>query len=222
MFLAEGVFFFTLVFSGIVLLYRAMLRETAAVEREKRFLALVTHELKTPLASIQLGIDAISKTKNLQALGLVQKEAKKLQEILEQTLAMSVDPKNSEHHVSHQLLARWANQGRNAGIPIEIDSQNSSPHLAPVSVLNLVLNSLVENSRKHAGTELRIRVGSLGSVIWFEDNGPGITQDDIQRRSYGRGVGLFLAQQLVQSIGGSLRVERAQHLGGARIEVHLR
>lgn len=59
----EGVFFLVLVLLGAWLIYRALVKTEELKFHQQNFLSAVTHELKTPLASVKLYLDALESTK---------------------------------------------------------------------------------------------------------------------------------------------------------------
>ena len=59
MVLGEGTVFATLLLVGLFRLERSLKRERDRLKRERNLLLGVTHELKTPLASVQLGVDSL-------------------------------------------------------------------------------------------------------------------------------------------------------------------
>jgi signal transduction histidine kinase len=95
-----------------------------------------------------------------------------------------------------------------------------------------VLDNLVGNARRHAGSLVRIAVlpaGRSAARLVVEDDGPGIAAADRDRifdrflrlnpeAGGGAGLGLPLVQALVQGRGGAVSVG-ARDGGGARFEV---
>ncbi|MEW6051314.1 MAG: HAMP domain-containing sensor histidine kinase [Candidatus Zixiibacteriota bacterium] len=59
----EGVFFLVLILLGAWLIYRALVRTEELKFHQQNFLSAVTHELKTPLASIKLYLDTLESAK---------------------------------------------------------------------------------------------------------------------------------------------------------------
>ena len=59
-YLAEGGFFFLALCACIAMIFVALRAETRALDEQEQFLALVSHQFKTPLASLQLSIETLS------------------------------------------------------------------------------------------------------------------------------------------------------------------
>ena len=59
----EGSFFLALILIGTWLIYRALARTQQLKLRQENFLMAVTHELKTPLASVKLYLETLESTK---------------------------------------------------------------------------------------------------------------------------------------------------------------
>jgi len=59
----EGIFFLILLLIGVWLIYRSLVHTQQLKRHEQNFLMAVTHELKTPLASLLLYLEALQSTK---------------------------------------------------------------------------------------------------------------------------------------------------------------
>lgn len=60
---SEGLFFLVLIITGAWLIYRALVKTSELKFHQENFIMAVTHELKTPLASIRIYLDALASTK---------------------------------------------------------------------------------------------------------------------------------------------------------------
>ncbi len=108
----------------------------------------------------------------------------------------------------------------------------SSTKLGQV-VLNLIVNAMQAVSarpRSQNVISVRLRVEDAFAVLEVADNGPGISDDDIDRIfdpfftskvGVGTGLGLAISRRIVEEIDGSLRAGRDSHLGGASFIVRL-
>lgn len=56
----EGLFFFAVLAVGMVVLFRALSRDAALRRRQQNFLAAVSHEFKSPLASLKLSTETLA------------------------------------------------------------------------------------------------------------------------------------------------------------------
>jgi len=94
-----------------------------------------------------------------------------------------------------------------------------------------VLNILLVNAARHAGTPVRIDVVDAGGQVSVSvsDRGPGVPvafRNEIFERgarrqgSPGQGLGLSIARDLVHDLGGTLALDLERE-GGARFEVTL-
>src|ERR1700759_2835330 len=60
-----GVFLFAILIAGVVLNTVFLVREIRRNERQDSFLNAVTHELKTPIASVRLYLDTLQRRSNV-------------------------------------------------------------------------------------------------------------------------------------------------------------
>jgi signal transduction histidine kinase len=96
-----------------------------------------------------------------------------------------------------------------------------------------LLGLLADNACKWAKTRVRLTLGLDGSVlsIRIEDDGPGCPDQDLEALTQrgvrldeavsGHGLGLAIAQEVVELYGGKLTLARSQALGGFEARVQL-
>jgi signal transduction histidine kinase len=65
MIIGEGSVFLIFLLAGIFIMQRTIRKEIALVRQQRNFLLSITHELKTPIASIKLGLQTLQKRKSL-------------------------------------------------------------------------------------------------------------------------------------------------------------
>ncbi|MEM9050977.1 MAG: HAMP domain-containing sensor histidine kinase [Bacteroidota bacterium] len=65
MVLGEGSVFLTFLLAGVYIMQRTIKKEINLVRQQRNFLLSITHELKTPIAAIKLGIQTLQKRKGL-------------------------------------------------------------------------------------------------------------------------------------------------------------
>ena len=219
-------------------------RRRAAVEAERArgfeasdrlkaaILSSLSHELKSPIASLRAGLTALTAPQaGLQAeqrelLRDLDGQATRLDRMVGDMLALSrleagVELEREPHQFAdlvgtalHQLRAEL--KGRNVTVEI-------SDELPPVEVDELqvgrVLTNLLENALEWAPADGGITVGAAanenGLTAWVENDGPAIAPTDLDRifetfwtrRVRGSGLGLAISKRVVEAHGGTIRAE---------------
>ncbi len=103
---------------------------------------------------------------------------------------------------------------------------------APERVFGAIEN-LVQNALHAVATDGRVRLtladSDRGCELTVEDDGPGIAADVLPRlfqpffttKTHGTKLGLSIIKSTVESLGGSIEVDRSRDLGGARFRLRL-
>ena len=125
--------------------------------------------------------------------------------------------------------------GRDAGIEVRIDIDGSIDTVLAEriqfqqAVINLVRNAVeAAAGARDPVVVVRGRRVSDGYRISVEDNGPGVPANDLDAvmrplttsKANGMGLGLSVTRTIVESHGGSLRLDRSA-LGGAAFSICL-
>ena len=119
-----------------------------------------------------------------------------------------------------------------AGATIEVDIPADLNARADADALERILLNLVENAFRHAGNGVAVELSAERSrdrlTIEVSDNGSGVPED-IRARLFehfqrggkrgGAGLGLAIARELAQALGGSLTLADSNR--GARFVVEL-
>jgi signal transduction histidine kinase len=219
---------------GLLAARRSMAKEGRAMARERAFLATVTHELRTPLASIRLFGETLAEGRgNPRDYGaLVAQESERLSDLVERVLAATrVDESPRFAPVSPSELARSVvglvaarAERRRAHVECRADHDLPEARWDGDAVRRALLN-LVDNAVKHGkeGGHVEVQVRREKDLVRLSvtDDGPGIGpahRDGIFRRftrgqtdAPGTGLGLYLVEQVARAHGG--RVDLATREG---------
>ncbi|GGY48915.1 ATP-binding protein [Pseudoduganella albidiflava] len=180
---------------------RLLNRARQRIEREHVFIADAAHELKTPLAAIQINAHVILSRSATDAQPAIAKAAQGLRDgvtrtthMLHQLLAMeraSIESDSGamvETDLSAFLSERLALMVPMAlarGIEIELDAAPGCLRRVHVESLGALVDNLVSNAIKYSpdGGTVSVRLEAEGSVhqLTVQDEGPGIDQKYRQR-----------------------------------------
>ncbi|MGL5890355.1 MAG: sensor histidine kinase, partial [Bacteroidia bacterium] len=204
MILGEGLVFLSLLIIGIVRTRRSFKKEAALASRQKNFLLSVTHELKSPLASVKLQLETLrrrelSREQQQEMLTDAIEDTERLHALVDNILvaaridhssyAIHPEPGNVSEMLS-DLFKRTADgalRHHKTDSSIEPEVHANFDRLA----LHSVLTNLLENAANYSprGTEISVRLLREGKkgIIAIADRGPGIPaaeKEAVFRRFY--------------------------------------
>ncbi|MBN2554567.1 MAG: HAMP domain-containing histidine kinase [Anaerolineales bacterium] len=195
----------------------------ASQQAQRDFVANVSHDLKTPLTSIQgfaqalLDGTASDEESRKQAARVIYEESDRMHRLVEDLLELArLDAGQIEfkrEHVDLALLLGSVLEGASlraveSGVSLVLDSPESSVIIGDGDRLAQVFTNLIDNAIKHSPGGGVVRVWSKVEGGWItvhiDDQGAGIPEEELSRiferfyqldksRSSGRGVGLGLA-----------------------------
>ncbi len=235
MFASEGAALGLLVLVGVVFFYTALLRERRMRDNQQRFLAGATHELKTPLATVRLGLESLEQgtlpePRRADYLRGMVRELDRLERGLTNILtaagleAGGARPRHVEDLAEDVRHAVDAFRERCAAAELEThaDGLACCPVRRDPAAIRIVLHNLLDNAVKYTPPggriEIRLLAEDTDAVLSVADNGRGIAAADVERifgrfergteseHLGGTGLGLALVRELVQSHGGSVSV----------------
>ena len=225
-------------------------RVAAAQQAQRDFIANVSHELKTPLTSIQGFSQAIidgtaSEPEAVQrAARIIHEEAERMRRMVEGLLHLArfdadqVEMARAPVDVG-ELLARCVErltpQAEAAGDQLVLSVAEGLTVTGDADWLTQVFINLLDNAIRHT-RDGRVEVSGRQVDGWVEvsvtDTGEGIPPEDLERiferfyradksrRKGGVGLGLSIAREVVRRHGGEITVESVVGLG-SRFTVRL-
>jgi len=198
--LVFGVIFFLLIITGLILNTVFLVREIRRNEQHDAFLNAVTHELKTPIASIKLYLETlknreVSEEKRREFYDIMLADNERLLGTVEQVLQASQSREK-------QRLMNLGDQELGAVLTETIDIVCSRRHLDKSAIrlstpaedvkvlgdrseLQTAFANLLDNAFKYSGEEpkisVKLRKSGRTAEIFFRDNGIGIGRSHLKR-----------------------------------------
>lgn len=212
---------------------RSLERANAAARAKDEVLAVVSHDLRSPLHAISLACEALrdeTSSATTRYLGAIERAINRAERLISDLLeasaiengALQIAPTQIDARAlvkqavsDHELLAGESGAKISSHIPQE-----------PVSIkadrerVLQALGNLIGNALKHAkGTPLELSLEPRGGEVVFgvRDRGPGIAPSELphvfdrywtgRTRKSGAGLGLAIVRGIVKAHGGSVGVD---------------
>jgi PAS domain S-box-containing protein len=187
--------------------------------------ATIAHEIKTPLTSIKMNIDMISKSNDLEpedkeSIEIISKEVNRLNKLVKEVLQisrtapLSLD-KISLHDFLDEVISQANSNESNKLIHFSNNSNNSEIFIDPDKFKQVFLN-LFQNSIEAIQNEGKITITNFNNsefiYIKIVDNGKGITDADhifdpfYTNKASGTGLGLSISARIIEQHNGQLEL----------------
>lgn len=208
----------------------------ASVERQRRFVADASHELRSPIASLRTQLEVGAAHPELLDVDGAVEDTVRLQRLAADLLLLArLDAGERPQDARFDLaeLVREETEGR-AGV--HLDGVTSVEVTGSRGQLARVLANLLDNARRHARERIDVTLRAEGewAVLEVADDGSGVPEDERERiferfvrldeaRSRddgGAGLGLAIARDVATGHGGTLTVREAPQ-GGALFALRL-
>ena len=217
----------------LALTLNAMLeRLDEGLQRERRFVAEASHDLRTPLAlmltEVELSLSQPRPPEELRgALHSIHDEVRRLIALAEDLLERSGSGGTVLQIESHPVdLVALARRVVDRFMPAAGDRAIELKAPQPVEVhgdatrLDRALSNLLDNALRHGAGDIDVSVssGAVSALVTVTDEGDGIAQD-VTERSGTVGLGLTIVREIARAHGGTIEVRRLDDRTRARLEI---
>ncbi len=239
MVILEGVVFFLVLLAGLWMIYRTLVKQRELRQQQENFMMAITHELKTPLASINLYVDSlltpeIAEQEKQNILPKIKHDVYRLKRQVENVLEVArhhglTEKSRYESFNLSQLLGQrldelkkfYTNANYRLRTDIEVSVRIYGDRRSIGKAIDLVLeNSLVHNEGRDIEITVELSLSNDIISLNISDNGCGVDKEELAnifeqfyragpeltRPSYGTGLGLYIAKEIINSHGGTISV----------------
>ena len=197
-----GIVFFAVIIAGMVVNTIFLVRELRRSEQHDSFINAVTHELKTPVASIRLHLETLQRrelpeAQKQQFYGVMLSDVDRLTETVEQVLRAGragdkkagrdkaevdfgqlvhdcMESTRTRHHLQAEAL-RYDGVSNGGGMHVRGNAEDLR------TAVSNVLENAVKYSGDHIDVHVRLETPDKRVVLSVRDRGVGIAQDDLKR-----------------------------------------
>lgn len=218
-------------------------RSQAYVERERAFLNMASHELRTPVAVIAGAARLATEQPDIPAVAReqmqrVMRSSRQMETLIQLLLVMAKDPQrlaaSSEEVALDQILPELVDDHlhlcQDKDLQIQLTALPAVRILAPAGTLQAAIGNLLRNALENSDRGV-VQVELLDdATVIITDPGHGMSPEEISAlygrlaRGEGRdggGIGLDLIARLCEHLGWQLHIEAAP-AGGTRARLRLR
>ncbi|MDG1262679.1 MAG: HAMP domain-containing sensor histidine kinase [Flavobacteriales bacterium] len=244
----EGAVFMLLLIVGMWRIAATMKKEAALTKQERNFTLAITHELKTPVATLRLFLETmqsreLTKDQQEKILSDAVNETHRLDHLVENILLSKRLEQKADAQKGVVNLSRVVEERA-----MKLKHVLCADHLFSLKVvgdcvvngdqleLESLLTNLIDNARKYtpSGSEIEVNVFPRNNeiILAVGDRGPGIPKEERMnvfkkfyrvgnedtRNSKGTGLGLYIVSRIAHQHNGTVGILERPG-GGAIFEV---
>ena len=204
--------------------------------------AAAVHELSTPLNTIFLVLNDLREEESVKNNNNIKKEVDLLKSQAERCrnilLTLSKNPENLKDNffdkttISNLVKINFDKfNNRNISLEINLMSNQDEPLILFKDELVYGIGNIIQNAIQHAISKIIINIfwNQKDFIIIVSDDGIGFTDETfdqigqpyISKQKNGMGLGIFIAKNLIENIGGSISFKNIND-NGASVEIKIK
>jgi two-component system phosphate regulon sensor histidine kinase PhoR len=224
-----------IIVAGVIIIFVYYQKVIQLYRMQQNFINGFTHELKTPIASLQLFLETfskheLSKEQQTKYLKFMKRDTERLADNVHQILNLArIEEKKYEAQWQvgelKEVLEVWLKKTsyweEEADIQLITDDNSEFKikydlNILPLVFMNLVNNAFIYNNSEKPQVRIHLKKRGSSVLVSFEDNGVGIAraqQKNVFKKFYqikksgkGSGIGLYLVQTVMKFHKGQVKI----------------
>ncbi len=210
---------------SVAVAFNQMRDDLNRLDRERAtFLAGVSHDLRTPLSRLRLGIEMLPADKETRSD--IERDIEDINGVIDQFMDFARDEsREAAETLDINLIVQAAAERARRGyadhkITLDLDAPLQTT-LRPMAIKRVITN-LIDNAMKHANSDIDIvsrRRSGGGIQLSIFDRGEGVAAEDVERLKQpftrkdtsrtgasGAGLGLAIVDRIVKQHGGRFQL----------------
>ncbi len=242
-YIGEGAIFLLLIIAGIVFFFRAVRKQLKISHQQQSFMIAVTHELKTPIAVMQLNLETLQKRRlddirQQKLIATTLQEADRLNALCN-NLLLSSQIESGRYHVIQEefnfselvitsikeFITRFPEK------KFEYEISEKIFFYGDHFLLRIVINNLIDNAIKYTPKETSVNIEVMEKerqiICFVKDLGKGIVDEEKKKvfdkfyrignhatkSSKGTGLGLYLSKKIILQHKGNIFIKDNEPTG---------
>jgi signal transduction histidine kinase len=249
--MAEGLIMLAVILAGVYVIFVYWNRQSNLYAQQRTFISQVTHELKSPLASIQLHLETITlrhpaKDKLDAFVATMLADTERLHYLIN-NLLMAARLEQRRKPVERRLtdisaLVQEHVERERANLPqggcIVLEAESNLKALVDPEEIAMVLRNLFENAVLYSpeSPDIAVRLGRGGKFLSLsvQDKGRGLEAKELKKvfemfyrvhppgeNVRGTGLGLYIIDTIIRGYGGTVTVASAGPGAGTTFTITL-
>lgn len=210
------------------------------INSEKRLTQDISHELRSPLARMNVALELARAKTNPETINLLQRietESGRLNELIGQLLTLSKLETGSQSFEKHEInLTKLVEQitsdanfeARADNKTVQVKQKIEAKVLGNEQLLRSAIENVVRNAVRYTNDETTVDISiesiEKNALISIKDCGDGVPEEDLEklfkpfyrvqeardRKSGGTGLGLAIAERAVSNHNGMIKAENTE------------